>query len=61
MEEKIALILMYNMLCGMKFMHSVGIMHRDIKPDNILVNKKAKVMFCDFGLSRAMNTDKNET
>jgi len=27
-------------------------MHRDIKPDNILVNKESSVLFCDYGLSR---------
>jgi serine/threonine protein kinase len=52
MNEKSILILMYNLLCGMKFMHSAGVMHRDIKPDNILIDKKGSVMFCDFGLSR---------
>ena len=51
---------MYNLLCGMKFMHSAGIMHRDIKPDNVLINKKGKVMFCDFGLSRDVITDEED-
>tara|TARA_B110000285_G_scaffold111603_1_gene126631 strand:+ start:340 stop:519 length:180 start_codon:yes stop_codon:yes gene_type:complete len=37
-NEKDVLTLMYNLLCGMKFMHSAGIMHRDVKPDNILIN-----------------------
>ena len=52
---------MYNMLCGMKFMHSAGIMHRDVKPDNILINKKGAVMFCDLRLSRGTITDVEET
>ena len=51
-NEEVALALMYNMLCGIKFMHSAGIMHRDIKPDNILIDNKGSVLFCDFGLSR---------
>ena len=45
----------------MKFMHSAGVMHRDIKPDNILINKKGNFMICDFGLSRGTITDDEET
>ena len=61
MEESLVLKLMYNMLCGMKFIHSAGIMHRDVKPDNILISKKGTIMFCDFGLSRGIITDVEET
>ena len=59
-NEKDVLTLMYNLLCGMKFMHSAGIMHRDVKPDNILINQKGTVMFCDFGLSRGLISDEEE-
>ena len=61
MDEKAALTLMYNMLFGIKYMHSAGVMHRDIKSDNILVNKKGSVMFCDFGLAHGTITDTEET
>lgn len=44
---------MYQLLRGMKYVHSAGILHRDLKPKNLLVNSNCDLKICDFGLSRA--------
>jgi serine/threonine protein kinase len=36
---------------SLAYVHSKGIVHRDIKPDNILMNKVGEVRLCDFSLS----------
>ena len=43
----------YQILRGMKYVHSAGILHRDLKPRNLLVNSNWDLKICDFGLSRA--------
>ena len=46
--------IIYNLLCGLKYMHSAKVIHRDIKPANILINEDCTVKICDFGLSRSI-------
>lgn len=48
--------LLYNLLVGLKYLHSAGIWHRDLKPANCLVNQDCSVKICDFGLSRATSS-----
>lgn len=50
--------IMCQLLLGMEFIHSKGIVHRDIKPPNILVSMEGNIpyaKFCDFGLSCVPN------
>jgi len=42
----------YQMLCGVKYMHSANIIHRDLKPANILLNGDCRAKICDLGLAR---------
>lgn len=42
----------YQILRGLKFLHSANVMHRDLKPQNLLVNANCDLRICDFGLAR---------
>lgn len=42
----------YQILRGVKHMHSANVLHRDLKPSNILVNGDCSLKICDFGMAR---------
>ncbi|KAK7084493.1 Cyclin-dependent kinase 6 [Halocaridina rubra] len=44
--------LMHQILCGVDFLHSNRVIHRDLKPQNILVDVSGRVKIADFGLAR---------
>uniref|UniRef100_A0A1A8F6H6 Mitogen-activated protein kinase n=1 Tax=Nothobranchius korthausae TaxID=1143690 RepID=A0A1A8F6H6_9TELE len=54
-----AKVFLYQILRGLKYLHSAGILHRDIKPGNLLVNSNCVLKICDFGLARVEETDES--
>jgi mitogen-activated protein kinase 1/3 len=46
--------LIYNILCGLKYLLSANVLHRDLKPANVLINEDCSVKICDFGLARSV-------
>ncbi len=46
----------YQILRGLKAVHSAKVLHRDLKPGNLLVNKNCDLKICDFGLARGVDT-----
>ncbi|KAJ5260411.1 hypothetical protein N7497_012273 [Penicillium chrysogenum] len=37
---------------GLKYIHSAGVIHRDLKLTNILIDDNYNLKICDFGLAR---------
>lgn len=50
----------YQLLRGLKYLHSADVIHRDLKPSNLLVNKNCDLKICDFGLARGLQTGEEE-
>ncbi|XP_047337750.1 mitogen-activated protein kinase homolog NTF6-like [Impatiens glandulifera] len=43
---------LYQILRGLKYIHSANVLHRDLKPSNLLLSSNCDLRICDFGLAR---------
>jgi len=48
---------LYQILRGLKYIHSAHVLHRDLKPSNLLLNANCDLKICDFGLARVATPD----
>lgn len=44
--------IMYQLLRSINYMHKARVLHRDLKPGNVLINSDCLLKVCDFGLAR---------
>lgn len=51
----------YQILRGLKYLHGASILHRDLKPGNLLVNSNCLLKICDFGLARSIEYNPSVT
>ncbi|CAH6419972.1 Protein kinase [uncultured virus] len=55
-QNSLLLTIVNNLSLGLKKLHSLGIAHRDIKSNNIMISDTGEVKFIDFGLSCDLST-----
>ena len=55
-DEKTLLRFIRDVASGLEYLHARDIIHRDIKPDNILVNQEGNFVVTDFGVSSKMKS-----
>ncbi|KAJ8044252.1 Mitogen-activated protein kinase 7 [Holothuria leucospilota] len=47
---------LYQILRGLKYIHSANVIHRDLKPSNLLVNENCELKIGDFGMARGVSS-----
>lgn len=50
-QESMAVFYIAEVILALQYLHSKGIVHRDVKPDNMLISATGHLKLTDFGLS----------
>lgn len=55
LNENIIKLIAKQLINALHYLHSNRIIHRDMKPQNILISSQNKIKLCDFGFARVMS------
>ncbi|MET4061340.1 beta-lactam-binding protein with PASTA domain [Arthrobacter sp. UYP6] len=59
LSPRLALALLDAVVDGLAAAHDAGLIHRDVKPENVLLADNGSIKIADFGLARAVSTSTN--
>lgn len=59
LEEIHKQYIIYQLLKGLKYLHSADLIHRDLKPSNLLIDSECHIKIGDFGLARSVNSEED--
>jgi eukaryotic-like serine/threonine-protein kinase len=53
--------ILWQAACGLGHAHGRGVIHRDVKPSNLMIDEDGRVVITDFGISRALQSETQYT
>lgn len=51
---------LYQIMRGLKYIHSANVLHRDLKPSNLLINRNCELKIGDFGMARGLSSSSED-
>jgi len=61
LSEKQAMFYGAEVVLALKFMHSNGILYRDLKPENVLLDESGHIKISDFGISTKLTEQESKS
>lgn len=60
LPEKFIIPIARELALGLKYVHEAGVLHRDMKSNNVLILEDGRVQLCDFGVSGTLEPQKSK-
>lgn len=61
LNESVCAFILYECLKGVDFLHRKRMIHRDVKPQNVLLSRRGEVKLSDFGIASSLAMKKSDT